>query len=174
MYQVKFETSKGDFIVEVYDDWAPLGAAQFKAAVEAGVYNEARFFRVIDGFMVQFGIPADPQLAAQWREKKIKDDPKNKSNERGHMTFAMAGPNTRTSQVFINFGNNSFLDNQGFPPFGKVIEGMEVVDSLYKGYGEGAPQGRGPSQGRIQSEGNAYLTKDFPELDYIKKASVIA
>ena len=173
VYQVKFETSKGDFTVEVNPEWAPLGAAQFKKAVEAGVYNDARFFRVVDGFMVQFGIPGDPKLAAEWREKKIKDDPKVQSNQRGYITFAMAGPNTRTSQVFINLGDNSFLDNQGFPPFGKVVEGMDVVDSLYKGYGEGAPRGRGPDQGRIQFEGNAYLTKSFPELDYIKKATVV-
>jgi len=173
VYKVKFETSKGDFVVEVYPEWAPLGAAQFKKAVEAGVYNDARFFRVVDGFMVQFGIPGDPKLAAEWREKKIKDDPKKESNQRGHITFAMAGPNTRTSQVFINFGDNSFLDNQGFPPFGKVVEGMDVVDALYKGYGEGAPRGRGPDQGRIQFEGNTYLKKDFPSLDHINKASVI-
>lgn len=172
-YKVKFETSKGNFIVEVHPEWAPLGAAQFKKAVEAGVYNDARFFRVVDGFMVQFGIPGDPALAAEWREKRIKDDPKNQSNQRGYITFAMAGPNTRTSQVFINFKDNSFLDNQGFPPFGKVIEGMDVVDSLYKGYGEGFPNGRGPDQGRIQSQGNAYLIKGFPELDYITKATVI-
>lgn len=174
VYKVKFETSKGDFVVEVHPDWAPLGAAQFKQAVEAGVYNDARFFRVVDGFMVQFGIPGDPNVAAVWREKRIKDDPTKKSNTRGMMTFAMAGPNTRTTQVFINFGDNSFLDNQGFPPFGQVIEGMNVVDSLYKEYGEGAPRGRGPDQGRIQTEGNAYLTKSFPKMDYIKKATVLA
>jgi peptidyl-prolyl cis-trans isomerase A (cyclophilin A) len=173
VYQVKFETSKGDFVVEVHPDWAPLGAAQFKKAVEAGVYNDARFFRVVDGFMVQFGIPGDPKLAAEWREKRIKDDPAQQSNQRGMVTFAMGGPNTRTSQVFINFGDNSFLDSQGFPPFGKVIEGMDVVDALYKEYGEGAPRGRGPDQGRIQMEGNAYLTKSFPKMDYIKTATVV-
>ncbi|SFI68235.1 peptidylprolyl isomerase [Planctomicrobium piriforme] len=173
VYKVKFETSKGDFVVEVHPEWAPLGAEQFKKAVEAGVYNDARFFRVVDGFMVQFGIPGDPAMAKEWREKKVKDDPKGQSNQRGMMTFAMAGPNTRTSQVFINFGDNAFLDNQGFPPFAKVVEGMDVVDSLYKEYGEGAPRGRGPDQGRIQMEGNAYLTKSFPKMDYIKTATVV-
>lgn len=173
VYQVKFETSKGDFIVEVHPEWAPLGAAQFKEIVEDGVFNDARFFRVIEGFMVQFGIAGDPEVSTKWRGKQIKDDPNTQSNTKGMVTYAMAGPNTRTSQVFINFGDNSFLDNQGFSPFGKVIEGMDVVDSLYAGYGEGAPQGRGPSQGLIQSKGNEYLKKDFPELDYIKKATVI-
>lgn len=173
VYQVKFETSKGDFVIEVHPDWAPLGAAQFKEIVEDGVFNDARFFRVIEGFMVQFGIAGDPEKSAKWRSKQIKDDPTTQSNTRGMVTFATAGPNTRTSQVFINFGNNAFLDNQGFAPFGKVVEGMDVVDSLYDGYGEGAPQGRGPSQGLIQSKGNEYLKSDFPELDYIKKATII-
>ncbi len=173
VYQVKFETSKGDFIVEVHPEWAPLGAAQFKEIVEDGVFNDARFFRVIEGFMVQFGIAGDPEVSTKWRGKQIKDDPNTQSNTKGMVTYAMAGPNTRTSQVFINFGDNSFLDNQGFSPFGKVVEGMDIVDSLYDGYGEGAPQGRGPSQGLIQSKGNEYLKKDFPELDYIKKATVI-
>lgn len=173
VYQVKFETSQGDFVVEVHPDWAPLGAAQFKEIVEDGVFNEARFFRVIEGFMVQFGIAGDPQVSTKWRAKQIKDDPNKQSNTRGMITFATAGPNTRTSQVFINFGNNSFLDNQGFSPFGKVIEGMDVVDALYSGYGEGAPSGRGPSQGLVQSKGNEYLKKDFPQLDYIKKATLV-
>ncbi|QDT35564.1 MULTISPECIES: peptidylprolyl isomerase [Thalassoglobus] len=173
MYQVKFETSKGDFTVEVHPEWAPLGAAQFKEIVEDGVFNEARFFRVIEGFMVQFGIAGDPAVSAKWRNKQIKDDPTTQSNTRGMITFATAGPNTRTSQVFINFGDNSFLDNQGFAPFGKVTEGMEVVDALYAGYGEGAPQGRGPGQGQVQSKGNEYLKADFPELDYIKQATVV-
>lgn len=173
VYKVKFETSKGDFVVEVHPDWAPLGAAQFKEIVKDGVFDDARFFRVIEGFMVQFGIAGDPEVSTKWRGKQIKDDPNTQSNTRGMVTYAMAGPNTRTSQVFINFGDNSFLDNQGFSPFGKVVEGMDVVDSLYSGYGEGAPQGRGPSQGLIQSKGNEYLKKDFPELDYIKKATIV-
>lgn len=174
VYQVKFETSKGEFVVEVHPEWAPLGATQFKQLVEDGVFTDARFFRVIENFMVQFGIAGDPELAAKWRAKQIKDDRVTQSNTRGMVTFATAGPNTRTSQVFINFGNNSFLDSQGFAPFGKVTSGMDVVDSLYDEYGEGAPNGRGPSQGRIQSEGNAYLKKDFPKLDYIIKATIVS
>ncbi len=173
MYKAKFETPKGDFVIEVNPEWAPLGAAQFKEIVEDGVFNDARFFRVIEGFMVQFGIAGDPEVSAKWRNKQIKDDPTKASNTRGMVTYAMAGPDTRTSQIFINFGNNSSLDGQGFAPFGKVIEGMDVVDALYSGYGEGAPGGRGPAQGRIQSEGNEYLKADFPELDYIKKATIV-
>lgn len=174
VYKVKFETSKGDFVIEVHPEWAPLGAEQFKKAVQAGVYDDARFFRALDGFMVQFGIAGDPKVSAEWRNKQIKDDPNKKSNTRGMVTYAMAGPNTRTTQVFINYGDNSFLDNQGFSPFGKVVEGMDVVDSFYKEYGEGAPQGGGPEQGRIQREGNEYLKAKFPKLDYIKKATVIS
>jgi peptidyl-prolyl cis-trans isomerase A (cyclophilin A) len=127
---------------------------------------------VISGFMVQFGISGDPKLSAPWREARIKDDPVVQSNQRGYITYAMAGPNTRTSQVFINFTNNSSLDSQGFAPFGRVIQGMEVVDKLNAQYGEGAPRGRGPDQSRIQMEGNAYLMKDFAALDFVKKATI--
>ncbi|MBT5017326.1 MAG: peptidylprolyl isomerase [Planctomicrobium sp.] len=173
-YSAKFETTKGDFVIEVHPEWAPRGAAQFKEAIEDGVYNEARFFRVLDGFMAQFGIAGDPAKSTKWREKMIADDPVKESNTRGMVTYAMAGPNTRTTQIFINFADNSgSLDSKGFAPFGKVTEGMDVVDSLYSEYGEGAPQGRGPDQGRTQSEGNAYLAKEFPKLDFIKSVSII-
>ena len=122
--------------------------------------------------MVQFGLNGDPNVSAQWRQARINDDPVKQSNSRGMVTFATAGPNTRTTQVFINFADNARLDGMGFAPFGQVVSGMNVVDSLYSGYGEGAPSGRGPDQGRVQQEGNAYLTKDFGKLDYIKKASI--
>jgi len=122
--------------------------------------------------MVQFGINGDPKLSAVWREARIKDDPVKQSNKRGFITFATAGPNTRTSQVFINFDDNSRLDSQGFAPFGQVTSGMNVVDALYAGYGEGAPSGQGPEQGRLQQEGNAYLMKSFAKLDYIKRATL--
>jgi peptidyl-prolyl cis-trans isomerase A (cyclophilin A) len=171
-YKVKFDTSKGPFVVEVHRDWAPNGADRFYNLVKNGFFDNARFFRVISGFMVQFGINGDPALSARWRSARIADDPVKQSNTRGFMTFATAGPNTRTTQVFINFGNNSRLDGQGFAPFGQVVSGMNVVDALYSGYGEGAPGGAGPEQGRVQSEGNAYLTSQFPKLDYIKSATI--
>ena len=171
-YKVKFDTSKGVFVLQVTRAWAPKGADRFYNLVKNGFYDNARFFRVISGFMVQFGIHADPKVSAVWREARIPDDPVKQSNKRGLITFATAGPNTRTTQVFINFGDNGALDRQGFAPFGQVVSGMNVVDALFAGYGEGAPSGQGPEQGRIQREGNAYLTRDFAKLDYIKKATI--
>lgn len=171
-YKVKFETTKGDFVVEVNSAWAPLGAERFRTLVEDGFYDGAKFFRVLPGFVVQFGLPADPKSAP--RVENIPDDPVTQSNTRGMITFATAGPNTRTSQVFINLGDNERLDSMGFSPFGRVVEGMEVVESLYSGYGEGAPYGKGPDQGRIRAAGNAYLEANFPKLDGITKAAVIA
>src|SRR5580692_7539508 len=173
-YKVQFDTSKGVFVVEVHRDWAPNGADRFYNLVKNGFFDNARFFRVISGFMVQFGINGDPQVSAVWREARIKDDPVTKSNARGAITFATAGPNTRTTQIFINYADNSRLDRQGFAPFGIVTgNGMDVVDKLYAEYGEGAPSGQGPAQDRVQREGNAYLTGQFPKLDYIKKATIV-
>jgi len=172
VYKAKFDTSKGVFVVEVHRDWAPNGADRFYNLVKNGFYDNVRFFRVISGFMVQFGISGDPKLSAPWREARIPDDPVKQSNRRGFITYAMAGPNTRTSQVFINFGDNSSLDSQGFSPFGRIASGMEVVDKINAEYGEGAPRGRGPDQSRIQMEGNAYLMRDFGRLDYVKKATI--
>jgi peptidyl-prolyl cis-trans isomerase A (cyclophilin A) len=140
--------------------------------VKNGFYDENRFFRVISGFMVQFGINGNPQVSTPWRNAQIKDDPVKQSNKRGFITFATSGPNSRTTQVFINFGDNARLDGMGFASFGQVSSGMNVVDQLYSDYGEGAPSGRGPNQGRMQSEGNAYLTKDFPNLDFVRKATI--
>lgn len=171
-YKVKFDTTKGSFVVQVNRDWAPLGADRFYSLVKSGFYDDVRFFRVVSGFMVQFGINGNPQVMAGWRDKPVKDDPVKQSNKRGYITFAMAGPNTRTSQVFINFVDNTNLDGMGFAPFGRVISGMEVVDKLNAEYGEGAPRGRGPDQSRMQREGNAYLAKEFSRLDYIKKATI--
>jgi peptidyl-prolyl cis-trans isomerase A (cyclophilin A) len=171
-YKARFDTSKGAFVIEVQRDWAPAGADRFYNLVKHGFYDNVRFFRVISGFMVQFGINGDPKLSAQWREARIKDDPVKQSNKRGFITYAMAGPDTRTSQVFINFADNSALDRQGFSPFGRVVTGMNVVDALNAEYGEGAPRGRGPDQGRLQMEGNAYLTKDYPRMDFVKKATI--
>jgi len=172
-FKAKFDTSKGPFVVEVHRDWAPNGADRFYNLVKNGFYDNTRFFRVVPGFMVQFGINGDPSVAAAWRDANIKDDPVKQSNTRGTITFATAGPNTRTTQVFINYDDgNAALDSQGFSPFGKVVSGMEVVDSLYGGYGDGPPRGAGPDQGLIQQQGNAYLEKAFPKLDYVKKATI--
>ena len=171
-YKAKFDTSKGVFVVEATRDWAPNGADRFYNLVKNGFYDNVRFFRVISGFMVQFGISGDPRVSAPWREARIPDDPVKQSNRRGYITYAMAGPNTRTSQVFINFADNANLDQSGFSPFGRVVSGMDVVDKLNAEYGEGAPRGRGPDQGRIQMEGNAYLNKEFGRLDFVKKATI--
>jgi peptidyl-prolyl cis-trans isomerase A (cyclophilin A) len=171
-FNANFDTSKGLFVVTVHRDWAPNGADRFYNLVKNGFYDDVRFFRVIDGFMAQFGIHGNPAVASAWRQAQIKDDPVKQSNKRGFVVFATAGPNTRTTQLFVNFGDNTALDKQGFAPFGEVTKGMDVVDKIYNGYGEGAPRGRGPDQGRLQSEGNAYLAKDFPKLDYIKTATI--
>ena len=172
-YKVKFDTSKGAFVVQVMRAWAPQGADRFYNLVKSGFYDNVRFFRVVSGFMVQFGISGDPAVMAGWRSAPINDDKVVQSNKRGFITFAMAGPNTRTSQVFINFADNSRLDGSGFAPFGQVVSGMDVVDKLNPEYGEGAPRGNGPDQGRLQSEGNAYLAKSFPRMDFVKKATIV-
>lgn len=172
-FKALFDTTKGKFTVEVTRSHAPNGADRFYNLVRSGYFTDVAFFRVIPGFMCQFGIHGDPKVSAAWREARITDDPVKSGNARGAITFATAGPNTRTSQLFINFANNNGLDSQGFASFGKVVEGMDVVDKINSEYGEGAPRGRGPSQGRIQAEGNAYLKKDFPNLDYIKSAAIV-
>ena len=171
VFKVGFATTKGDFVVEVHRDWAPHGADRFYNLIKLGYFDDTSFFRDVAGFMVQFGLNGSPEVNAKWHAANIPDDPAaGQSNKRGFITFATAGPNTRTTQVFINFGDNESLDGMGFTPFGKVASGMEVVDSLYSGYGDGAPQGMGPAQDRIQNEGNAYLKRDFPKLDYLKTA----
>jgi peptidyl-prolyl cis-trans isomerase A (cyclophilin A) len=173
VFYVKMETSKGDVVIEVHPEWAPIGAAHFKELVERKHYDECRFFRVLEGFMAQVGMSGDPKIQAEWGEKTIKDEPVKRSNKRGFVTYAKGGPNSRSTQIFFNYGDNSQLDPQGFPPFGIVIEGMPVLDSLYNEYGEGAPGGSGPSQGGIARGGNEYLNKNFPKLDYIKTARIV-
>ncbi len=168
VFRAKFDTTKGTFVIEVTRAWAPLGADRFYNLVKNGFYDNCRFFRVVPNFMVQFGINGDPKLNTVWRQAQIKDDPVKKSNTRGYVTYAMAGPNTRTTQIFINFNDrNAQLDGQGFSPFGKVVEGMNIVDSITAQYGES------PDQGNIQMQGNAYLEKSFPKLDYIKSAVIV-
>ena len=172
-FKVKFTTTKGDITLQLSRRLSPNGADRFYNLVKSGYFTDIAFFRVIPGFMGQFGIHGDPIIATAWRAAKIADDPVKGSNVRGAITFAMAGPNTRTTQFFINLNDNANLDSMGFSPFGKVVRGMDVVDKINGEYGEGAPRGAGPDQGRVQSEGNAYLKKEFPRLDYIKSAIVL-
>jgi cyclophilin family peptidyl-prolyl cis-trans isomerase len=172
-FAVKFVTTQGDIVIDVEREWTPRGADRFYTLVKSGYYTDVAFFRVLEGFMAQTGISGDPQVNAKWRVKRIKDDAPKKSNSQGMVTFAMGGPNSRTTQFFINFGDNLRLDSMGFAPFGKVRE-MTTVNKLYSGYGEGAPRGKGPSQGRLQREGNTYLKAEFPQFDYIKSAAILA
>lgn len=169
VFQARFDTSKGPFLIEVHRDWAPNGADRFYNLVANGFYDDVRFFRVIPGFMAQFGISGNPALNSVWREATIADDPVKASNTRGMVTFAMRpGGNSRTTQLFINYADrNAGLDPQGFAPFGKVVEGMDVVDAIYSGYGDS------PDQMRAQMEGNKYLNASFPKLDYIKTARIV-
>jgi peptidyl-prolyl cis-trans isomerase A (cyclophilin A) len=172
-FKAKFTTTKGDFVVEVRRAWAPLGADRFYNLVKNHFYDGAAFFRVLPGFVAQFGLSADPEISRVWASATFKDDPGGQSNLEGYLTFATAGRNTRTTQVFINLGDNQNLDRMGFSPFGKVIEGMNVVRKFYSGYGEGAPGGNGPDQSRLTNEGKAYLDKSFPRLDSIKTAVIV-
>jgi peptidyl-prolyl cis-trans isomerase A (cyclophilin A) len=165
-YKAAFDTTAGKFVVEVRRAWAPRGADRFYNLVKNGFFDDTRFFRVVPSFMVQFGISGDPAIASAWQNANINDDPVKESNKRGYITFATRGPNTRTTQVFINFKDNAGLDRQGFAPFGEVVSGMDVVDKINAAYGEQ------PNQASIQTQGNAYLRAKFPKLDYVKKASV--
>jgi peptidyl-prolyl cis-trans isomerase A (cyclophilin A) len=166
VFDAKFSTTKGDFVVRVNREWAPIGADRFYNLVKAGYYDDASFFRVIPGFVVQFGLGANPTVNKAWRDAKIKDDPVSQSNRPGFLTFATAGKNTRTTQLFINLGNNAQLDSMGFSPFGQVTSGMDVVQKIHSGYGES------PDQGQITTQGKAYLDKNFPKLDRIKSATI--
>lgn len=172
-FRVRFETTQGSFVVEVHRDWAPHGADRFYNLVRMSYFTDIAFFRVVRGFMVQFGMHGDPEISRIWNRAFIRVDVSRESNRRGRITFAQAGSaGTRSVQVFINFVHNAHLDHD-FAPFGEVIDGMDVVDSLYAGYGDQAPGGRGPPPGRILGDGNAYLRREFPELDYILRAVLV-
>ena len=166
VFKVRFDTSAGTFVIEAHKDWAPIGTKRFYELVKSGYFDGARFFRVVPNFVVQFGLAASPAVTRKW-DTKIPDDPVLRTNKLGSVVFATAGPNTRTTQLFINLRSNQFLDNQGFAPFGEVVEGMDVVQKIYPGYGEA------PDQEAITNQGNAYLKGKFPKLDYIKKATVL-
>lgn len=172
VYRVEFTTTEGSFTVEVRREWAPRGADRLYNLARLGFYEGARFFRVIDGFVAQFGLSGRPRLDRLWRRHPIPDDPVRHGNVRGTVSFASAGEDTRTTQIFVNLRDNTQLDSLGFAPVGEVVEGMEVVDRLYAGYGEGAPRGAGPAQSRIVREGNAYLEEEFPKLDYVEATRV--
>jgi len=167
IFKVKLVTTKGDIVVECHSEWAPRGAARFLELVKAGYFKDIAFFRYVPNFIVQFGMHGDPTVHAEWQDNTIPDDPVTRSNEVGTLVFATRGPNTRSNQFFINLNHNRNLDRQGFTPFGRVVEGMEVVKQLYSGYGEQ------PNQAGIQREGNAYLKRAFPKLDYVKSAELV-
>ncbi len=174
VFRVKFQTNKGDFEVEVTKAWAPRGASHFYDLVTTGYYDGNRFFRVVRDFIVQFGISGDPAKNRLWGQTAIPDDPVTQSNRKGTITFARLGPHSRTTQVFINLKDNGkVLDNAGFAPFGEVVSGMDVVESIYSFYGEVAPRGSGPDPTQIQIQGNVYLENRFPRLDYVVKAGII-
>ena len=167
VFKANFDTSKGMFVIEVHRDWAPLGADRFYNLVKNGFYDDVRFFRVIPNFMAQFGMNGNPAIQTAWKNAQMKDDPVKQGNKRGFVTYGKTSlPNSRTTQLFINFGDNTNLDPQGFAAFGEVVTGMNVVDQIYSGYGDD------PDQSLITSQGNAYLMKQFPKLDYIKTATI--
>lgn len=172
-YQVRFDTTKGPFTVEVVREWAPRGADRFHELVRKGFFNGARLYRVRPKFVVQFGINPDPKTNELWKQMKMPDDPVKQSNLRGFISYATDGPRTRTTEVFINLADNKRLDARGFSPFGRVVEGMDVVDQFYSGYGEVQPMGGGPDPVKMQSIGDEYIQRSFPRLDQIRSARII-
>jgi len=166
-FKANFDTSQGAFVVDVHRDWAPLGADRFYNLVKSGFYDDVRFYRVVPNFMVQFGMHGDPAVTAAWTRTTLNDDPVKQSNKRGYITYANTGqPNSRGTNLFISYKDNAFLDSQRFAPFGEVVQGMDVVDKINSQYGEQ------PQQPSMISQGNAYLIKAFPKLDYIKAATI--
>lgn len=173
VYQVKFTTTKGDFVVEIQRDWAPFGADRFHELIQAKFYDKAKFYRVVRGFVAQWGIAADPKVDMAWRQLQIPDDPVKQKNRKGTLTFARSGPNTRTTQVFINLRDNLALDSEGFAPIGRVVSGMDVVEKLTFLYGDIAPRGSGPDGKKAAQLGNSYLEREFPRLDAIQAAEIL-
>lgn len=173
VYKVRFETTSGPFVIEVHKDWAPRGAERFWKLVNMRFFDDTRFFRVRPTFIIQFGLSGDPQTNSLLNAMPIQDDPVKQRNTRGRISFAQAGKGTRRTQVFVNMKDNRSLDREGFAPFGEVVEGMDVFEKLYAGYGEWSPPGNGPSSTKMQTQGNAYLDSQFPRLDQIKKAVIL-
>ncbi len=172
VWRARFQTTQGPFVIEVQKAWAPKGAERFWKLVTSRFFDDSRFYRVRPGFIVQFGLAGDPSVQSLWNTAPLADDPRRGSNVRGTVSFAQSGPGSRRTQVFVNLKDNLRLDRDGFVPFGRVIEGMEVFDKLYAGYGEWSPPGRGPEAARIQTQGNRYLDAQFPRLDRILRAAV--
>jgi peptidyl-prolyl cis-trans isomerase A (cyclophilin A) len=173
VYRVKFETSQGDFVVEASRAWAPRGADRFHELVRLHYFDQGRFFRVVKGFIAQFGVHRDFRVHEKWREFFILDDPPQEKNLRGTLSFAKSDPNTRATEIFINLADNPALDQERFVPFAKIVEGLEVVDKFYSGYGDLRPQGKEIDAGRVEGQANEYLVQHFPKLDYIKHASFV-
>lgn len=173
VWQALFDTSKGSYVIEVHKDWAPKGAERCWKLVQMGFFNNTRFFRVRPGFIVQFGLSGDPQTNSLLNASVVDDDPVKQKNEKGTVAFAQSGPRSRRTQMFVNLKNNAVLDKDGFAPFGRVTQGMDVFDKLYSGYGEWEPPGRGPNATRILTQGNDYLDTHFPKLDKILRVKVV-
>ena len=174
VFRARFETTRGVFVIEAHRAWAPYGVDRFYTLVRTGFFDDSRFFRVRAGFIAQFGIPGDPTVTALWKDRAMPDDPVRQSNTRGAVAYAMTGPDTRTTQLYINYGDNARLDAEGFAPIGRVVEGMEVVDQLYAGYDEEAGGGmRGGKQGKMLEGGNAHLDAHFPLLDKLLRATIV-
>lgn len=171
-FLARFETTAGTFVVDVHRDWAPRGADRFYTLVSNGYYDDTRIYRVVDGFMAQWGIHGDPLVDYQWQDETLTDDPVRTSNTRGRVAFAKGGAHSRTTEIFVSYKDNSSLDDRGFAPFGEVVEGMDVVDAFHSAYGDGPPRGEGPYQAQAHAQGNAYFDQEFPELDRVVRATV--
>ena len=171
-FRVRLDTSAGEVVIEVHREWAPIGADRFYNLAKGGFYDDARIYRVVAGFMAQFGLNSDPYVNQAWKSQFLVDDPVVETNTRGRVTFAKGGLHTRTTEIFISYKDNRALDAEGFAPIGEVVEGMDVVDAIYADYGDGPPRGDGPYQAMAQARGNEYLDADFPELTRIIRATI--
>ena len=173
VFRVKFQTSQGDFIVGAHRAWAPHGVDRFHELLRMHYFDQGRFFRVVPGFIAQFGVHRDFNVQGKWREDFILDDPPRQKNLRGTLAYAMSGPTTRATEIFINLADNAALDQQGFAPFAQVVQGMQVVDKFYSGYGEMRPEGKYIDPSRVEGEANEYLVQRFPNLDYILRTEIL-